>query len=84
MNSGDSYKDLLQKLVCFLSNKECMLGRCEQCPDRQILIDYLYDYFNKFDDDHMIFYTQWDHSDRSTLSKMVSDIPTFIENSPTH
>ena len=27
----------------------------------------------------MIFYTQWDHSDRSTLSKMVSDIPTFIE-----
>ena len=55
MNSGDSYKDLLQKLVCFLSNKECMLGRCEQCPDRQILIDYLYDYFNKFDDDHMIF-----------------------------
>ena len=79
MNSGDSYKDLLQKLVCFLSNKECMLGRCEQCPDRRILIDYLYDYFNKFDDDHMIFYTQWDHSDRSTLSKMVSDIPTFIE-----
>ena len=29
-------------------------------------------------EDHQVIYTQWDTTDRATLSKMVADAPTFI------
>ena len=79
MNSASSYKDLLEKLVCSTDNKECMLGRCEKCPNKQELMDYLFNLFGDFDD-HMIYYVQWVHTDKATHSKMVADTPTFIEN----
>ena len=41
MNSAGSYKNMLGKLVCSTDNKECMLGRCEKCPNKQELYNGL-------------------------------------------
>ena len=79
LGSKCSYKDLLAKLVCSVDNKNCMLGRCEDCPDEKVLSDYLYEIFGDFDDDDQIFFSQWTNTDRANLCKMVSDVPGFIE-----
>jgi len=42
LGSDFTYKDLLAKLVCSTENKDCMLGRCENCPDKQELIELLW------------------------------------------
>ena len=55
MNSGDTYKSLLAMLVCSMDNKTCMLGKCEHCPDKQVLIDYLYNFFGDFDENYQVF-----------------------------
>lgn len=79
MDSADTYKELLAKLVCSLENKECMFGRCENCPNQQILIDYLHVFFSDFDEDYQVIYKQWENSDRSTLKNMVDSVQNFIE-----
>lgn len=56
-----------------------MLGKCDNCPDKEQLRDYLFTIFGDYDEDQQVFYTQWDTTDRCTLSKHVTDIPNFIE-----
>ena len=36
-----TYKDLIDKLVCDSTNKECMMHRCENCPGNEGLISFL-------------------------------------------
>ena len=47
---------------------------------KNYIMDYLFNLSGDFDEDHMIYYVQWVHTDRATHSKMVADTPTFIEN----
>ena len=56
-----------------------MLGRCDKCPDKEELSDYLYNFFGDYDEDFQIIYTQWDTTDRAALSTRMADVPSFIE-----
>ena len=57
-----------------------MPGWCEKCPNEENLVSYLEEFFGDCDEKHQIIYTQWDTTGRATLSKMISDVPTFITN----
>ena len=59
LSSDVTHKDLLAKLVCSTESKECMLGRCKDCPEDEQLRNFLYEFFGNYDEDHQIFYTQW-------------------------
>ena len=72
------------KIVCCIDNKECMLGWCENCPSEQNLLDFIEEFFGDNDEDHQVIYTQWDTTDRATLSTMVVDVPTLSLNSLIH
>ena len=36
------YKELLEKIVCSVSNRECMLHMCESCPGKVALEQYFH------------------------------------------
>ena len=48
-----------------------MLDRCNECPEEDVLSNFLYNLFG----DYKIL----TNTDRANLSKMVSDVPGFIE-----
>ena len=37
-----NYKDLIRKVVCDNTNKLCMIHHCPNCPEKNNLIEYLY------------------------------------------
>lgn len=60
------YKDLLRRIVCSLSNRECMLHLCESCPGKVALEHHLSDIFSSEHDlDNSVTYKQWAHTDRT-------------------
>lgn len=63
-----TYKDLISKLVCDSSNKECMMHRCEACPGREALQKFLDEKLVDVDPDDEFHFSQWDTTDRATLS----------------
>ena len=79
IHSPDTYKDLLAKLVCSTENKKCMLGRCDNCPDKEELSNHLHNFFGDYAEDFQITYTQWDTTVKATLSTRMVDVPSFIE-----
>ena len=79
IHSPNTYKDLLAKLVCSIGNKECMLGRCDNCTDKEVLSNHLHNFFGEYDEDSQIMYTQWDTTDRATVSTRMADVSSFIE-----
>ena len=53
-----TYKELLMKIVCNPKSRECIIHRCDNCPGTGPLYDYLYDFFDGFDDGTLIEYKQ--------------------------
>ena len=74
------YKEILQKLVCSISNRDCMLHMCEACPGRDAVEDFIRELFsaNDFDEDDQINYKKWIHTDRTTLESVTATVEEFI------
>ena len=70
----ESYKELMEKLVCSTENSECMLHRCDQCPGVDNLKTFLEESFKEYDFDKEIPFNQWQSTDRTTL--ITQTLPT--------
>lgn len=61
------YKDLLEVLVCKTDNYNCMMGKCQDCPGKQALIEM----FEESEEDDLmpdnIEYKQWVTQEKSFL-----------------
>lgn len=79
LGSSNSDKDLISKLVCSIENKDDVLHRWHICPNQQYLESYLFNFFRDFHEDLQRLYSEWGNVHRSTLSQVISDVPTFIE-----
>ena len=72
------YKCLMNKLVCNVSNKLCMIHRCEECPGKN-LIEFLNDALAAYDEQDEITVQQWQSTDRTTIVTMVMEISDYVD-----
>ena len=75
------YKDLLEKIVCSVNDRKCMLHLCESCSGKLGLEQYLSDLFSlhDFDSDDMMTYKQWAHTDRTAIFCITASVQEFIQ-----
>ena len=66
-----NYKNLINKVVCDSSNKECMIHHCESCPGMERLKEFLDEQLSDVDLDIEFHYSQWNSRDRATLATMI-------------
>ena len=73
-------QDLMAKIVCSLTTRDCMLHQCENCPGKVSLKRYLEDLFerNDIDGDDVVKYKQRLHTDRTTLVDLSAPSNDFI------
>ena len=74
-----TYKDLMGKIVCSLEDRECMMHRCENCPGTDALRKLLEDEFSEKDKEDEFHYSQWDTTDRATLSTITTTYDEYKE-----
>ena len=63
-----NYKDLINKVVCDSSNKECVMNHCESCPEIAELKTLLNEQLCDVDLDIEFHYSQWNTKGRATLA----------------
>lgn len=75
------YKEYLNKLVCSIDNRNCMMQSCDNCPGKIALKDYITELFssNEVDLDDIITYKQWMHTDRTALVSLQTSLEEFID-----
>lgn len=78
-NLDITYNELLNKIVCDPTNRECMIHRCGSCPGTGALYTYLYDFFEEFNDATQIEYKQWQSTDRTTLITQTTSVQEYID-----
>jgi hypothetical protein len=63
------HKFLMENLVCNISERNCMLHRCEKCPGSASLREYLQTVFleRSIEDDDQLTFRQWTHTDGTRL-----------------
>lgn len=79
---GLDYKDAMKLIVCDINSYECMMHRCEKCPSKTKLAQHmnnkLYDGL-LMEDDELISYKQWTHTDWTSLETKQSTVEDFVE-----
>ena len=73
------YEVLMKKCVCNedITNKNCMLQVCKDCPGKSAIITYLENLENLQDREN-ISYHQWAGVDRAEMVELVDSTETFI------
>ena len=74
------YKCLIEKIVCDIESKECMLHCCDKCPGNEMLKAYLEEQFKDFESDETITFKQWIKVDRETLESLQLPVDDFIDD----
>lgn len=74
------YKDLLEVMVCNIDSYNCMImGKCEDCPGKQALLDM----FEESEEDDLmpdnIEYKQWVTQDRTEMVTVIKPREEFFE-----
>ena len=64
------FKCLIEKMVCSIESKECMLHRCDKYPGTEILKEYLEEQFKDFESDDAITFRQWINANHETLKSL--------------
>ena len=72
LNWEVTYKDLVSKVVCDPSNRECMMDRCTNCPGINALRKFLEDELSDIDPDFQFHYSQWQTRDQASLVMVTS------------
>ena len=62
-----TYKDLILKIVCDSTRKECVMHRFESCPGRAGLKQFLDEQLSDVDSESEFHYNQWDTTDRASF-----------------
>ena len=70
------YKEMMQIMVCDITNKNCMVHRCSNCPGKAALIDHLATCMEEHTE---VQFKQWQSTDRTTLNTLTLPIDEFIE-----
>lgn len=75
-------QDLMGKIVCSLTARECMLHQCEKCPGKASLKRYLEELLDRYniDDDDVVKYKQWLHTNRTTLVDLIAPFCDFVSS----
>ncbi|KAI9551262.1 hypothetical protein GHT06_002335 [Daphnia sinensis] len=68
----------MDKIVCSVSNKTCMVDRCSSCPGEAALHEFLIELTTEEDDD--ISYKKWTQTDGTKLETITEDKEEFIES----
>lgn len=76
-----SYKLLLKRAVCDITNPLCMLHRCDDCPGAESLYTHLAETFedNGYDLNDTIRYTAWVQTDRADIMTKEATIDDFCQ-----
>ena len=72
LNWEVTYKDLVNKVVCDTSNRECMMHFCINCPGTNVLRKFLDEELSDIDPDFQFHYSQWQTTDRASLVTVTS------------
>ena len=76
---GISHYELYELIVCNVTNKECMIHRCPNCPkNMQRLEARLYDLLGDYDDETIIEYSQWTTTDRANLVSFRENVSEYV------
>ena len=78
-NIEETYKELIQYLVCNINNKDCMLRHCEKCPPKENLKKFLYEKFEEWDPEDEISYSSWVSTDRTQQVKFTVSLEEYVE-----
>ncbi|KZS09833.1 Cc8L18.2-like protein [Daphnia magna] len=68
----------MDKLVCNVYNKDCMMTRCASCPGTEILRQFLSDLSDE--EEEQIIYKKWTQTDGSKLETITEEKEEFIES----
>jgi hypothetical protein len=74
---GEERHLLMDKVVCSVYNKMCMVNRCPSCPKSEALESFSEDLIG--DENETISYKQWTHTDGKKLENILYDSDDFIE-----
>ncbi|EFX71980.1 hypothetical protein DAPPUDRAFT_111192 [Daphnia pulex] len=74
----DERYHFMDKLVCNVYNKDCMMTRCASCPGTDILRQFLSDLADE--EDEQISYKKWTQTDGSKLETITEEKEEFIES----
>ena len=72
-----TYKDLIDIIVCDRDSKTCMIHRCDDCPGTQYLQNFDSETLTSADEE--IFFQQWQSTDSSKLLSQTLDLESFID-----
>ena len=76
----EDYKVLIQKTVCNIESKSCMLHRCEQCPGKAGLEAYLDTVYEDVDPEEIVEFQQWVQTDRTSLESKLMLVGDFLSH----
>ena len=62
------YKDLIKKIVYNPESNNCIMHRCESCPDTATLKEFLDQELKVHENDEKFNYYQWDTTYRAILT----------------
>ena len=75
------YASLMELCVCSSKSRNCMFHLCQDCPDKENLLNFLESAFldNGYDMEDNTTYKQWISTDRSSLTTIQSTVQEFVE-----
>lgn len=75
------YTELFDLIVCDKTNRDCMIHRCENCPGQEGVTKFISEKLEAFglEEDDIIHYKQWTHTDRTELITVSQQVSDFIE-----
>ena len=79
-NAGVTVHDLIDKLVCSVDSKMCMVHQCPNCPGADAVIAYL-ETLCEADDStkDIVYFKQWISTDSTTLQDCNKPLHQFLE-----
>lgn len=75
----ESYKELIEKLVCSVENKDCMLRHCPNCPSSANLRQFIKDKFEDWDPDEEVTYSSWVSTDRTQQVQSTVTLEEYLD-----
>jgi len=75
------YKTLMSIIVCDIESRDCMVHRCEYCPGKDALCTHIQTLIAEqleLDEDDMITFSQWTHTDRTTIIPRQESVTDYI------
>jgi hypothetical protein len=75
------YTSLMSLVVCDIHSRDCMIHRCSQCPGKDALHTHITELIHnqmEMDEDDVINFKQWGHTDRTSIVTRQECVPDFI------